>query len=305
MGTIPIRWAGRLWAAFAPGRATAVGALPAGRGWKLPAAGPRASGWIWDGSLFLPSPCTEVLEALGGNFPLFSLLSEGKSGNFSPFPFSPCSQRPRVPPCHFPSVVSQPCWHRTHPRPRFWGGFAAFWVIPSPEQWETLLNFRVCWSLPSHQRCGWFELPISSLAQAFNWSGCQRQGGIKGRQVLQEHPPLAGREPRRPLFPPSLFLVAKTRGFSTMLGFKPSCALLLLMPPKISLSSAGTGDPWAGAGATNSPALPRSQNIPLHNPCRGRHVIQPRWKLLHLPWSCQAPGTSRLSQISHGKAILL
>lgn len=145
----------------------------------------------------------------GGNsplFPFFPLLSEAKGGNFPPFPFFPPSVRGQGShPCHFPSAaMSQPCQHRAQPQPRFWGGFAAFWVIPSPEQWETLLNFRVCWSLPSHQSCGWFELPISSLAQAFNWSGCQRQGGIKGRQVLQE-PPLAGREPRGPLIPHHYF----------------------------------------------------------------------------------------------------
>lgn len=148
--------------------------------------------------------------SFGWEFPPFPLLSEGKSGNFSPFPFFPLlSEAKGHVPAISPLVVSQPCWHRAHPKPRFWGGFAAFWVIPSLEQWETLLNFRVCWSLPTHQRCGWFELPISSLAQAFNWSSCQRRGGIKGRQVLQEHLPLANREPRRPLFPQSLFLVAK------------------------------------------------------------------------------------------------
>lgn len=201
MGTIPIRWAGRLRLPLFQAE-TALGALPAGSGWKLPTPEPQGGFGM---GLFLPSPCTKVLGALGGNFPLFPLLSEGKNGNFSPFPFSPALRGQGSRPCHFPSVVSQPCRHRAHPQPRFWGGFAAFWVIPSPERWETLLNFRVCWSLPTHQRCGWFELPISSLAQAFNWSGCQRQGGIKGRQVLQEHPPLAGREPRKPLCPHHCF----------------------------------------------------------------------------------------------------
>lgn len=131
---------------------------------------------------------------------------------FPPFPFfSPPLRGQGSRPFRFPSAaVSQHCQHGAHPQPRFWDGFAAFRVIPSPEQWETLLNFRVCWSLPTHHSCGWFELPISSLAQAFNWSSCQRQGGIKGRQVLQEHPPLAGREPRGPSLPPIVVLGSKT-----------------------------------------------------------------------------------------------
>lgn len=194
-------------------------------------------GWIWDGSLFLtspslgqdeagagwtplappsssPGPCTKALEALGGisPFSLFFPFSQRPRAGISPLSlFSPPLRGQGSRPFRFPSAaVSQRCRHGVHPQPRFWDGFAAFRVIPSPEQWETLLNFRVCWSLPTHHSCGWFELPISSLAQAFNWSSCQRQGGIKGRQVLQEHPPLAGREPRGPSLPPIVVLGSKT-----------------------------------------------------------------------------------------------
>lgn len=134
----------------------------------------------------------------------FSSFSQRQEWEFLPFPFFPCSQRPRITSLPF-HLCGESALLAQGTQPRFWGGFAAFWVIPSPEQWETLLNFRVCWSLPTHQSCGWFELPISSLAQAFNWSSCQRQGGIKSRQVLQECSPLAGREPRRPLFPQHCF----------------------------------------------------------------------------------------------------
>lgn len=187
-------------------------------------------------------------------FSLFFPFSQRPGVGISPLSLFPPPLRGQGShPFRVPAVgMSHPCRHGAHPQPGFWDGFAAFRVIPSPEQWETLLNFRVCCSLPTHQRCGWLELPISSLAQAFNWGGCQRQGGIKGRQVLQEHPPLAGREPRGPLFPIIVF-GSKARGFSVASGFKSSSASLLLMPPKICLSSAGTWDPWAGAGATNSP----------------------------------------------------
>lgn len=178
----------------------------AGRGWgRLDPSGT---------SLFLPRPLHQSAGGFVWNFPLFPFfpLSQRPRAGISPLSlFSPPLRGQGSRPFRFPSAaVSQRCRHGAHPQPRFWDGFAAFRVIPSPEQWETLLNFRVCWSLPTHHSCGWFELPISSLAQAFNWSSCQRQGGIKGRQVLQEHPPLAGREPRGPPLPPIVVLGSKT-----------------------------------------------------------------------------------------------
>lgn len=154
---VPIRWAGRLglpWGHFL---------LAAAQEWL--AASPKASGldlgWISFPHIPLPGagwtplappssspgPCTK--------FPFFSLFfpfSQRPGVGISPLSLFPPPLRGQGShPFRVPAAgMSQPCRHGAHPQPGFWDGFAAFRVIPSPEQWETLLNFRVCCSLPTH-----------------------------------------------------------------------------------------------------------------------------------------------------------
>lgn len=146
LDTIPISWGGRLELPLvqagstscwhqSPGDRFGMGLFsshpPPWSRTRLEQAGP-----FWH--LLLPPQAHEpkYWKLCVGISPFFPLLSEGKSGNFSPFPFFPLlSEAKSHVPAISPLAVSQPCRHGAHPQPRFWGGFAAFRVIPSLEQW--------------------------------------------------------------------------------------------------------------------------------------------------------------------------
>ena len=142
--------------------------------------------------LFLPSPTRRRAGGSGlffffSSFPLFPFfpLSQRPGLTSLPFPLSTAFPAAAVSQPHRPLAMPaaarrpgesgmdqhrrrakpprchrhRPCssffkfCNQVYPRPSFWGGFAAFRVIPSPEQWE-MLHVLVCWSLPTHQRCG-------------------------------------------------------------------------------------------------------------------------------------------------------
>lgn len=110
-GSIILALEGALWAPSPSGGQEDLGCLcsrqrhclgcPSCWQW-LETADPRASGVDVGSAVLLPSPCTKVLEALGGNFPLFPFSQRARVGTSPLSLFFPSSQRPRVMSLPFP-----------------------------------------------------------------------------------------------------------------------------------------------------------------------------------------------------------
>lgn len=120
-GSIILALEGALWASSPSGGQEDSGCLCSGQShclgcpccWQgLESAEPRASGWIWDGSLFLPSGGssgstfgTPKCWKLWVGISPFSPFSQGQEWEFLPFPFFPLLSKAKG---HVPAI--SPLW---------------------------------------------------------------------------------------------------------------------------------------------------------------------------------------------------
>lgn len=130
----------KIWAVFVPGRDTALGALPAGSGWKLLTPEPR--GWMWDQQFSSPAHAPKCWKLWVGISP-FSPSLRGQEWELLPFPFfSPPLRGQGSRPYHFPSGGESALLAQGTPQAQVLGWFCCILGHSQPGAMGDTLEFQ-------------------------------------------------------------------------------------------------------------------------------------------------------------------